>query len=228
MTGLIHKEIEKLEQRILELVAHVEENVRMSVCSLEKFDAGLADKVIAADLIVDELEVDIEEDCLKILALFQPVATDLRFIVIVLKINNDLERISDLAVNIAESTRYLVTKKRISLPFDFLVMTDKVQDMLRTSINSLVKLDSKLAYGVCKDDDEIDALHRQMYSIVQNHIIEHPEDMVEVMHYLSISRYLERIADHATNIAEDIIYMIKGDIVRHRVEDFAHLNEKHN
>ncbi len=228
MTSLIHKEIEKLKQRILELVAHVEENVRMSVSSLENFDADLAEKVILADLTVDELEVDIEEDCLKILALFQPVATDLRFIIAVLKINNDLERISDLAVNIAERARYLVTRKRISVAFDFPEMAEKVQDMLRTSINALVRLDSKMAYGVCKSDDEVDALHREMYLIVQNHIMAHPEDMGEIMHYLSISRHLERIADHATNIAEDIIYMIKGEIVRHRVEDFVHLTENYN
>jgi len=225
MTSLIHKEIEKLKQRILALVAQVEENVRMSVQALENLDTDLAEQVIRADLKVDQLEVDFEEDCLKILALFQPVATDLRFIVAALKINSDLERISDLAVNIAERARFLVTRKHISIPFDFSVMTDKVQDMLRTSINALVRLDAKKAYSVCKEDDEVDALHREMYVIVQKHIHEFPEDTEEIMHFLSISRHLERIADHATNIAEDIIYMIDGDIVRHHIEDFVHLKK---
>ena len=221
---MIQKEIEKLKLRILELVTQVEENVRMSVQALENLDTELAEKVIAVDMEVDQQEVDFEEDCLKILALFQPVATDLRFIIATLKINNDLERISDLAVNIAERARFLVTRKRISIKFDFSVMTDKVQGMLRTSINSLVQLDSKMAYGVCKDDDEVDTLHREMYATVQRHITEHPDDTEEIMHYLSISLHLERIADHSTNIAEDIIYLIDGDIIRHRVEDFMHIS----
>ena len=220
MTNRLHKEVESLKKHLLSLVAEVEENVRMSVEALEKLNCTLAEKVIAADLNVDRREVDIEEECLKILALYQPVANDLRFIIAVLKINTDLERISDLAVNIAERAAFLVTAKRIQMPFDFTIMSDKVQDMLRKSINALITLDSQGAYEVCADDDIVDAYHREMYVIVQDAIRKSPDDLDELIHYLGVSRHLERIADQTTNIAEDIIYLINGEIVRHHVEDF--------
>ncbi len=220
MEKLLHKEIEKLKQMILSLVAEVEENVRMSVNALEKRNAELAEKVIKNDLMIDKLEVDFEEECLKILALYQPVAIDLRFIVAVLKINNDLERISDLAVNVAERAIFLVSAKGVDLPFNFSIMTDKVQDMLRKSVNALITMDAKEAYEVCEADNEVDALNREMYEIVKQGVRKNPEDVEELVHYLSVSRHLERIADHATNIAEDVIYMINGDIVRHHVENY--------
>lgn len=125
MSNRLHKEIEKLKQLILMEVAEVEENVRLSVSSLIKYESRLAEKVIKADLKIDRMEVELEEECLKILALHQPVANDLRFIIAVLKINNDLERISDLAVNIAERALFLVTRKRIDIPFDFSIMAKK-------------------------------------------------------------------------------------------------------
>ncbi|MCE5252565.1 phosphate signaling complex protein PhoU [bacterium] len=220
MTNRLHKEVESLKKHLLSLVAEVEENVRMSVEALEKLNSTLAEKVIAADLNVDRREVDIEEECLKILALYQPVANDLRFIIAVLKINTDLERISDLAVNIAERAAFLVTAKRIQMPFDFTLMSDQVQDMLRKSINALITLNAQDAYEICADDDIVDAYHREMYVIVQDAIRKNPDDLDELIHYLGVSRHLERIADQTTNIAENIIYLINGDIVRHHVEDF--------
>ncbi|HUT64449.1 MAG TPA: phosphate signaling complex protein PhoU [Anaerolineae bacterium] len=220
MTYLLHKEIEKLKQHILTLVAEVEENVSMSVNALINYNSELAEKVINIDLKIDQMEVELEEECLKILALHQPVANDLRFIIAVLKINNDLERISDLAVNISERAEFLVTRKRIDISFDFSVMAQKSQDMLRKSIDALVTLNTDIAYEVCKADDEVDGLNREFYDIVKTVIRKNPEYIEEMTHYLGVSRHLERIADHATNIAEDVIYMIDGNIVRHHVEDY--------
>jgi len=165
-------------------------------------------------------EIDIEEECLKLLALHQPVAMDLRFIVAVLKINNDLERISDLAVNVAERAAFLAARPKIDAPFDFLLMARKAQTMLRMSLDALVNWESSLASQVCAMDDEVDAINREMYNQVKDEIRKHPENLDALIHLLSVSRHLERIADQATNIAEDVIYMVEGKIVRHRAEDY--------
>jgi phosphate transport system protein len=188
--------------------------------SLDSRDGNLAAKVIEGDLHIDHLEVDLEEDCLKVLALYQPVAIDLRFIVAVLKINSDLERIGDLAVNIAERASFLATQRRVEIPIDFLTMSEKAQGMLRKSLDALANLDANLAYKVCASDDEVDAMNREMYRLVQDAIRKHPERLECLIHMLSASRHLERIADLATDISEDVIYMVKGEIIRHRTEDF--------
>jgi phosphate transport system protein len=166
------------------------------------------------------MEVEVEESCLKILALHQPVATDLRFIIAVLKINNDLERVGDLAVNIAERALFLAAQPETKIDFDFTSMVVRTQEMLKKSLDVLVNLNARLAYEVCAFDDEIDAMNRQMYLIVQEAMNAHPEQVEHLLHLLSASRHLERIADHATNIAEDVIYMIKGEIVRHKSEEY--------
>jgi phosphate transport system protein len=222
MSIRLHREVERLKQEILNLVAEVEENLRNSVEAFAKLDPDLARKVIESDPLVDQKEVDLEEECLKILALYQPVAIDLRFIIAVLKINSDLERISDMAVNIAERAEFLFARKRNVISFDFNLMSEKVQGMLRKSINSLIKLDVNLSYEVCAEDNEIDAMNREMYTAVKNAILKNPDDVEIILNFLVVSRNLERIADHATNIAEDIIYMIEGDIMRHHVKE--HIN----
>lgn len=219
MLNRLHKEIEALKKQILMLVAEVEENVRMSLDALENRDTALAASVIEKDTRVDDMEVQFEEECLKLLALYQPVANDLRFIVAVLKINNDLERVSDLAVNIAERALFLSSRKPVPIEFDFELMAEKAQDMLRRSITALITLDAKIAYDVCASDDELDEMNREMYQIIEKSVKENPQTIVEMLHYLGVSRYLERIGDHATNIAEDIIYLIEGQIVRHHVVD---------
>jgi phosphate transport system protein len=188
----------------------------MAVTAIENRDAELANKVILGDTEIDQLEVNLEEDCLKILALHQPVAIDLRFIIAVLKINSDLERIGDLAVNMAERAQFLSGKSPIAIPFDLEGLALKTQKMLRESLDSLVNLNAGLARDVCVTDDEVDAINREMYDLVKAAIRIHPEQVDILIPYLSISRYLERIADHATNIAEDVIYMIEGEIARHR------------
>jgi phosphate transport system protein len=166
------------------------------------------------------MEVEVEESCLKILALYQPVAIDLRFIIAVLKINNDLERVGDLAVNIAERAIFLATQPEVNVELDFTTMAVKTQEMLKKSLDALVNLNAGLAREVCACDDEIDAINRQMYLTVQDAMNTHPDQIEPLTHLLSASRHLERIADHATNIAEDVIYMIEGEIVRHKTEEY--------
>jgi phosphate transport system protein len=215
MSQHLRKEIDSLKKKILTLGATVENSVRIAVKAIEDKDPELAQKVIGADIEIDHSEVDLEEDCLKILALHQPVAIDLRFIIAVLKINNDLERIGDLAVNIAERAQFLKGGLAIPIPYDLDALSTKSQWMLRSSLDSLVNLDAKLAREVCAADDYVDAINREMYNLVTEAIRANPEQVDILIPYLSVSRYLERIADHATNIAEDIIYMVDGIITRH-------------
>jgi len=220
MTIHLIKEIDKLKKMLLSLSAMVEESVQRAVKALDTRDAALAQRVIDYDVEIDKKEVDVEEECLKILALHQPVAIDLRLIIAILKMNNDLERIADLAVNIAERAAFLATQEQLPLRFNFVQMGEKAQDMLRKSLDALVNLDVNLAREVCAADDGVDAMNREAYLAVQEAIRRHPDRMEALIHLLSISRHIERIADHATNIAEDVIYMCEGQIVRHHTEDY--------
>jgi phosphate transport system protein len=216
----LQREIENLKKDILTLGAMAEMSVREATLAIENRDEALARSVIAKDIKLDQMEVEIEEACLKILALHQPVAIDLRFIIAVLKINNDLERVGDLAVNIAERAVFLAVQPPVDISFDFIGMANKAQAMVKKSLDALVNLSGQLAHDVCACDDEVDALNREMYLKVQDAITRFPEHTEALLHLLSASRHLERIADHATNIAEDVIYMIDGEIVRHRTEEY--------
>jgi phosphate transport system protein len=195
----------------------VEESFDRSVQALNRMDGVLARQVIDSDILVDQTEVDIEEECLKVLALHQPVANDLRFIVSILKINNDLERIADLAVNISERVIDLQKMERAPIPFDFTTMSNMVHAMVKKSLDSLVNLDPQLAHEVISLDDEVDAMHHETYQLVIDQIRQHPDRIQALICYLVISRYLERIADQTTNIAEDTLYLIEGKIVRHQL-----------
>ena len=221
MTTHLQREIEALKKKILHMGARVEETVSKAVDALIAKDPRIADEVIASDEAMDHIEVDIEEECLKILALHQPVAIDLRYVIAVLKINNDLERIGDLAVNIAERAVYLSTHAPIDLPLDFRGMVDITQTMLKQSLDSLVYMDPNLARQVRASDDRVDDLNRHMYALIEEYVSKHPDRIAESLHLLSASRHLERIADQATNIAEDVIYMVEGEIVRHQPEIFT-------
>lgn len=215
------KEVELLKKKILSLSARVEESVRRATKAVEARDGGLAQKVVESDIEIDLMEVEVEEECLKVLALHQPVANDLRFIVAVLKINNDIERIGDLAVNIGERALYLSAQPALGVQIDFHEMADKVQSMLRRSLDALVNLDSAMAHEVRADDDAVDKINHEMYEEVKVRLKKHPELTDTLIHLLQIARHFERIADHATNIAEEVIYMVDGEIVRHRPEDYT-------
>ena len=209
------RELENLKKRILSLGAMVEERMRMAIKAIETRDGNLAAKIIAADREIDETEVEVEEEYLKILALYQPVAGDLRFITAVIKINNDLERIGDEAVNIAERVSNIARRVPVTVSFDYVLMAEKAEFMLKSSLDALVKLDADLAYKVCLLDDEVDDMNRAVYDKVKDAIPDQPEGAGYLINLLLVARHLERIADHATNIAEEVIYMIKGVISRH-------------
>jgi phosphate transport system protein len=209
------REMELLKKMILGLSAEVEEMLFKAAKAVAARDTTLAEQVIESDPTIDRHEVEVEEECLKILALHQPVAIDLRFIIAVLKINNDLERIADLAVNIASRAVSLASLPRVHTPLDYNAMADKVKGMLQLALQALVMLDAKIAWEVMRSDSEIDAIHREMFSSLGELIKKHPESSDAYIHYLSVSRNLERVADHTTNIAEDVIYMVEGEIVRH-------------
>jgi phosphate transport system protein len=215
MARRLQKELEKLKKRILSLGAMVEERVRNTIMAIEARDAELAEKIIRMDYEIDELEVEVEEDCLKILALHQPVAVDLRFLTSVIKINNDLERIGDEAVNIAQRILILAKREKVDISFNYSVMAEKAEFMLKKSLDALVNLDLDLALKVLVLDDEVDVLEREAYDLVKQAVKENPTRAGYLINLLLISRHLERIADHATNIAEEVIYLIEGEIVRH-------------
>jgi len=215
MTKHFQRELEKIKKKILSLGAMVEERVRMATQAIEEFDGEVAKKIILSDHEIDEMEVEVEEECLKIMALHQPVAVDLRFLVAVIKINNDLERIGDQAVNIAQRVKTITKKERFDFVFDYSVMAEKAEAMLKMSLDALVNLDDDLAFKVLILDDEVDAMNKEAYNLIKRAISENPDNVSYLINLLLISRHLERLADHATNIAEEVIYMIEGEIVRH-------------
>jgi phosphate transport system protein len=219
MTQHFLKEIELLKRKVLHLAATVEENLRQAMKAVTERDRDLARAVVERDVLIDQMEVELEEDCLKILALHQPVAIDLRFLIAAMKINNDLERIGDLAVNIAQITPALAELDYRDQPFDLDRMLDLALAMVQESADSLVDMDAGKAREVCENDDELDDLHHQSMAAVEEKIQQIPEATHYYIRLMRIARHLERIGDHATNIAEDVIYMVNGEIVRHRGGD---------
>ena len=214
----LQREVEKLQRRILALSAEVEHDVRTAVRAVENRDDELARQVINREAQMNAMEVDIEDDCLKILALHQPVASDLRYIIAVLKINQDLERIGDLAVHIAERALFLCGQPAVGMPLRLGEMADKVQLMLRKVLDAFVNLNGVAAHEVCAADSEIDAINRDIFQQVKKAVMQNPAMFEPLLQVLHIARHLERIADHATNIGEDLIYLIAGRIVRHTQE----------
>ena len=215
MSKHLRRELDKIKKKMLSLGALVEERARMAVEAVESRNAEIAERIINSDWEIDEMEVEIEEECLKILALYQPVAVDLRFLVATIKINNDLERIGDEAVNIAE--RLLVVAKRppLEFVFDYSPMAEKVLSMLKMSLDALVNLDVDMGFKVIFMDDEVDKIQVEAYQRIKQTIKANPDRVSYLINLLLVSRHLERLADHSTNIAEEVIHLIEGEIVRH-------------
>ena len=216
----LQREIEKMKRQILALSAKVENDVRVAVRAADNQDAALAQEVINREELTNAMEVNVEEECLKILALYQPVASDLRYIVAVLKINQDLERIGDLAVHIAERALFLCNQPRITIPVRLEQMADKSQGLLKKVLDAFVNLDESAAREVCAADSDVDNMNQEIFQQVKEAIMRNPQLFESLLQIMHISRHLERIADHATNIAEDLIYLIEGRIVRHTPEAF--------
>lgn len=215
MAVLMEHELTELKKRLLELSAAVEGRVKQAVQALLTEDRQLAEKVKSGDAEIDNMEIELEEDCLKVLALHQPVATDLRFIVSILKINNDLERVADFAVNIAERAIDLSGAIKIECPYDIAKMAEAVESMLKMALDALVEKDTTLARRTIEMDDEVDAMHKANFTAVKEAIKNDLTYLDGLVYYLSISRYLERMGDLVTNIAEDIVYQVDGEIIRH-------------
>ncbi len=215
MNGHFQKELRKIKNLVLSLGAMVEERVQLVSKAIDTIDGDLAREIIKRDIEVDDMEVDVEEECLRALALYQPVAVDLRFLVAVIKINNDLERIGDEAVNIAQRIEFLSKQNVRGFPFDYTSMVEKSQEMLRKSLDALVNMDLDLAFQVITLDDVVDDMKVDAYNKIKDTMRQYPNQMGHLINILLISRHLERVADHATNIAEEVVYMIEGDIVRH-------------
>jgi phosphate transport system protein len=215
MSVFMMREIDRLKKSILSLSAHVEEAVNRSVRAVTERDNELANKVIEGDAEIDAKEVEVEEECLKILALHQPVASDLRYIIAVLKMNNDLERMGDLAVGISRNALRLAKMNAKTISLDVQPMAEKVRSMLKNSLDALVNLDVELAQNVLVTDKEVDALNRALYAEAVESAQPDREERDCIQRQISIARNLERIADHATNVCEDVIYLVQGDIVRH-------------
>ncbi len=219
MARHIEHQIAQLKNSILQFGTIVEESISRSNTALFKRDVELAQKVIANDTEIDRLEVELEEECLKVLALYQPVAADLRFVVAVLKINNDLERIGDLASNIAKTVSQFTITGPLELPEEISSMAKQVEEMVKNSLDAVVKADPDLARQVRREDDVVDAGRQAVRKLVMQRIKKDPEKVESLLQINSVSKHLERIADMATNIAEDVIYMVEGEIVRHRHRD---------
>jgi phosphate transport system protein len=217
----LQRDLERLKKRAIELGTLVEERFRLAMKAIESRDDRTARKVIEGDTEIDQFEVDLEEECLKVLALHQPVADQLRYIVSVLKMNNDLERIGDLSVNIAQHASFLAAKRSLHIPLDYFRMSHKVDEMLKNSLDSLVNTDVELAYQVCAADDEVDRMKHAMQAEFAEKLRSNQDELEPLIDLFLISRHLERIADHATNIAEDVIYIITGEIHRHRGQKFG-------
>jgi phosphate transport system protein len=212
----LQRDLDNLQRDLLGLAAAVEEAIHKAIQALQQREAGPAEQVIAGDTQIDEEENHVEEECLKILALHQPVAMDLRRTAAAMKINTDLERMADLAEDIAERALHLARLPAIPIPAKLQRMTDLTATMVRQSLGSFVNLDARQARRVCRLDDEVDRYNEEMIKELIA-LMKQSSEMVEPgLSLFSATRHLERIADHATNIAEDVIYLVEGTIVRHR------------
>ena len=218
MSKHLERDLENLQRDILAMGTAVEEAIDKATRALQERDADLAAEVIDGDGQIDEQENHVDEECLKILALHQPVATDLRRIAAILLINVDLERMADLAVDIAERAAELAGPPFIPVPEQLQRMTDLTILMVKDCLNAFVTLDTHQARRVVRLDDEVDRLNVAIIGELVQTMRRAPEYIESGLSLFSATRHLERIADHATNIAEDVVYLVEGEIIRHRTD----------
>jgi phosphate transport system protein len=219
MTRHIERQIDQLKQRVLIIGTLVEEAISKAITALINRDVPLAQRVIESDAEIDRMEVEVEEECLKILALYQPVAADLRYVVAALKMNNDLERMGDLAKNIAKRVGQLAQGDQADLPPQIRPMAIKTQEMVKQCLEAVINADPALARYVREQDDIVDNARQEIRDQVLEGIKANPENTDNLLRINAVSKHFERLADMATNVAEDVIYMVEGDIVRHRAND---------
>jgi phosphate transport system protein len=216
MAKHLQRDLDYLQRDLLALAAAVEEAIHKAIRALQERRADLAHEVVAGDTEIDREENQVEEECLKILALHQPVAVDLRRIAAALKINTDLERMADLADDMAERALHLTRLPPIPVPKKLQQMTDLTTSMVHQSLDAFVNLDTAQARRVCRLDDEVDRYNDEIIRELMATMEASPAMVAPGLSLFSATRHLERIADHATNIAEDVVYLVEGVIVRHR------------
>ena len=209
------EELEQLKTRLLEMGGLAEDRVRLALDGLVERDSQMVDRVLGGDVPINQLHIEIDSRCFKMLALHQPMAVDLRAIVSAVKINTDLERVGDLAINIAEAVRRYMRHPPVKELIDIPRMAEIAQSMLRDSLDSYVRRDIALAQSVLNQDDELDALKTQVFRDLLTYMLQDPSTIEPGLDLILISRHLERIGDHATNIAEDVIFMVSARDVRH-------------
>jgi len=209
------EELETLQGRLLEMGGLAEERVRAAVQGLVSRDPGLIEKVLAGDEPINQLHIEVDNRCFRLLALHQPMATDLRAIVAAVKINTDLERVGDLAVNIAEASKRYIAHAPVKQLIDIPQMGEIAQAMLRDALDSYVKRDTVLAHQVLNEDDRLDDLKTQVFRDLLTHMLQDQSTVEPALDLILVSRHLERIGDHATNVAEDVIFMVSALDVRH-------------
>jgi phosphate transport system protein len=209
------EELEQLKTRLLEMGGLAEEHVRQAVAGLVDRDRDVIDRVLAGDAPLNALHIEIDNRCFKLLALYQPMAADLRAIVAAVKINTDLERVGDLAVNIAEAAKRCISHPPVKKLIDIPRMGDIAQAMLRDALDSFVRRDVVLAQHVLNEDDKLDSLKTQIFRELLTYMLQDPSTVEPALDLILVSRHLERIGDHATNIAEDVIFIVSARDVRH-------------
>lgn len=209
------EELSQLKEKILFMGSKVEEAIRLALKSLVDRDSKLARQVIQGDRDINDMEIEVDEICHRLLALHQPMAGDMRFVTSAMKINADLERIGDMAVNIAERALTLNEVAPLKPFIDIPRMASIAQEMVKVSLDSLVNRDPAAAKKVCERDDEVDNLNDQIIRELISYMLEDRANIKRSLDLILVSRYLERVADHATNIAEDVIYMVAGKDIRH-------------
>ncbi len=213
------EELQALKRRLLNMGALVEERVHQAIQALIERRPETTDKIIAGDQDVNDLQIEIDDRCLKLLALQQPMATDLRLITAAMKINSDLERIGDQAVNIAENAARVLTHPPLKPLLDLPRMAEIAERMTRDSLDAFVRRDPDLARDILARDDEVDQLKDQVFRVLLTYMMADPATIERALGLILVSRNLERIADHATNIAEDVIFLVEAKDVRHHHEE---------
>ena len=212
-------ELAQLKTRLLEMGGMAEEEVRLAVKALVDGDQALVDRVLSGDEPVNALHIEIDSRCFTLLALHQPMAADLRAIVAAVKINTDLERVGDLAVNIAEAARRYLMHPPVKRLIDIPRMATIAQSMLRDALDAFVRRDTDLAQRVLDEDDKLDALKTQIFRELLTYMLQDPTTIEPALDLILVSRHLERIGDHATNVAEDVIFIVSARDVRHHAAD---------
>jgi phosphate transport system protein len=213
------EELEELKTRLLEMGGLAEEQVRLAVKGLVERDRDLINRVLVSDEPLNALHIEIDNRCFTLLALYQPMAVDLRAIVAAVKINTDLERVGDLAINIAEAARQYATHLPVKKLIDIPRMASIAQRMLRDALDAFVRRDTGLAQNVLNEDDALDALKTQIFRELLTYMLQDPVTIEPALDLILISRHLERIGDHATNVAEDVIFMVSAKDVRHHAAE---------